>query len=129
VESPYSIAAAEGIASLCIVSAVTITGQAGVPLSEPLKNTVRQPIDLASAKVPVGRVHVIAERCKQCNFCITYCPTQVLEYSEDINAKGYHYPVVASGKEESCVHCKFCDLICPELAIFTTEADADDNDG
>ena len=96
------------------------------PLPDSLENTARQPIDLASAKVPVGRVHVIAERCKQCNFCITYCPTQVLEYSEEINAKGYHYPVVASGKEQSCVHCRFCDLICPELAIFTSESGADD---
>ena len=50
----------------------------------------------------------------------------MLEYSEDINAKGYHYPVVAKGKERSCVHCRFCDLICPELAIFTSEEEADD---
>ena len=90
-------------------------------MPESLKDAARQPMDLASAKVPVGQVHVIAERCKQCNFCINYCPTQVLEYSVEINAKGYHYPVVAKGKESSCVHCKFCDLICPELAIFTTE--------
>ena len=96
------------------------------PLPDSLENTARQPIDLASAKVPVGRVHVIAERCKQCNFCITYCPTQVLEYSREINAKGYHFPVVASGKERSCVNCRFCDLICPELAIFTSETGADD---
>jgi len=97
-------------------------------LPESLKNAVRQPIDLASAKVPVGRVHVIAERCKQCDFCINYCPTNVLEYSDNINAKGYHYPVVAKGKEMSCVHCKFCDLICPELAIFTSELEAGDGE-
>ncbi len=90
-------------------------------MSEIPKNTVRQPMDLASAQVPVGRVHIIAERCKQCNFCITYCPTQVLEYAEETNVKGYHFPIVAAGKENSCVHCKFCDLICPELAIFTTD--------
>ena len=90
-------------------------------MPESAKNAGRQPMDLASAQVPVGRVHVISERCKQCNFCINYCPTKVLEYSEDINAKGYHYPVVSAGKESSCVHCKFCDLICPELAIFTTD--------
>ena len=95
-----------------------------------MKSTARQPMDLTAAKVPVGRVHVIAERCKQCNFCINYCPTEVLEYSEDINAKGYHYPVVAEGKEMSCVHCKFCDLICPELAIFTTDMSEEQvNDG
>ena len=84
-------------------------------------NSGRQPMDLSSAQVPVGRVHVIAARCKQCNFCINYCPTKVLEYSDEINAKGYHFPIVAKGKEMACVHCRFCDLICPELAIFTTE--------
>ena len=95
-------------------------------MPETLKNSARLPIDIASAKVPVGQVHVISERCKQCNFCINYCPTQVLEYSEEINAKGYHFPIVAEGKESSCVHCRFCDLICPELAIFTTELEAGD---
>ena len=97
-------------------------------MPEMLKNAARQPIDIDAAKVPVGRVHVIAERCKQCNFCINYCPTKVLEYSTEINAKGYHFPIVARGKERSCVHCKFCDLICPELAIFTTDT-ADDDAG
>ncbi len=66
-------------------------------------------------------MHVIAERCKECGFCISYCPTDVLVYSDDINAKGYHYPIVAGGKETACVNCDFCDLICPELAIYTTE--------
>ena len=88
---------------------------------------VREPIDLPQAQVPLGRVHVIVERCKQCNFCIKYCPTEVLEYSEDINAKGYHFPIVAEGKEFACVNCRFCDLICPELAIYTPEiTDGDD---
>jgi 2-oxoglutarate ferredoxin oxidoreductase subunit delta len=91
-------------------------------MTEAANNVGRQPMDIAAAKVPAGRVHIIAERCKQCNFCITYCPTQVLEYSPDINAKGYHFPVVAAGKENACVNCRFCDLICPELAIFTTDA-------
>ncbi|MDH5345132.1 MAG: 4Fe-4S binding protein, partial [Gammaproteobacteria bacterium] len=72
-------------------------------MPEALRSKARQPMDLASAKVPVGRVHVIAERCKQCNFCINYCPTSVLEYSTEINAKGYHFPQVAAGKETSCV--------------------------
>jgi ferredoxin len=68
-------------------------------------------MDLPLAQVPLGRVHVIAERCKQCDFCISYCPTDVLSYSDDINAKGYHYP-------------------CPELAIYTTEVvDEEDTQG
>jgi 2-oxoglutarate ferredoxin oxidoreductase subunit delta len=89
-------------------------------MSKPTEKITRQPMDLDLAQVPVGRVHVIKERCKECDFCITYCPTDVLVYSEDANFKGYHYPKVAEGKESSCVLCRFCDLVCPELAIFTT---------
>lgn len=98
-------------------------------MPDALKNAVREPMDLASAKVPVGQVHIISERCKQCNFCINYCPTKVLEYSSDTNAKGYHFPMVAAGKEMSCVNCRFCDLICPELAIFTTDMTAEGDAG
>ena len=85
----------------------------------------RVPMDIARAQVPEGRVHVIVDRCKQCDFCITYCPTEVLVYSPETNARGYHFPIVADGKESSCIRCQFCDLICPELAIFTTDAAAE----
>ncbi len=99
-------------------------------MTKSVVNLKRQPMDLTLAQVPEGRVHVIAERCKQCDFCITYCPTEVLIYSDDTNAKGYHYPMVAEGKESACVHCRFCDLICPELAIYTTDvADEEDASG
>lgn len=81
----------------------------------------RVPIDAASIHVPRGQVYTIPSRCKGCNFCIEFCPKEVLEFSEGINNKGYHYPVVAKGKEDQCIHCRFCDLICPELAIFTRE--------
>lgn len=86
---------------------------------DPTKSRSRQPMDLAKAQVPLGQVYVIPERCKECGYCVSYCPEKVLSYSEDINIKGYHYPVVTSGKEDACVHCGFCDLICPELAIYT----------
>lgn len=94
-------------------------------LTKSVANAKRQPMDLSTAQVPRGNVHVIAERCKECSFCINYCPAEVLVYSDAINAKGYHYPVVAEGKQSACVHCRFCDLICPELAIFTTDATDD----
>ena len=92
-------------------------------MSESQNQAGRIPMDLGLARVPRGRVHVIPERCKQCDFCITYCPTDVLAYAEDSNAKGYHFPMVAEGKESACIRCRFCDLICPELAIFTSDAD------
>jgi 2-oxoglutarate ferredoxin oxidoreductase subunit delta len=69
-------------------------------------------------------VFLIPERCKGCNICVHLCPSQVLQVSEAVNAKGYHLPEIAPGKEEACVHCQFCSLICPEFAIFTCEVPA-----
>lgn len=88
---------------------------------EPSDNGSRQPMDLAQARVPLGQVYVIPERCKECGYCVAYCPEQVLSFSQDINVKGFHYPVVTEGKGAACIHCGFCDLICPELAVYTVE--------
>ncbi len=85
-------------------------------------------MDMPRARVPRGTVHVIAGRCKECSYCVVYCPENVLEYSKDTNDKGYHYPVVAQDKAAACVYCKFCDLICPELAIYTTDASGADDE-
>jgi 2-oxoglutarate ferredoxin oxidoreductase subunit delta len=79
----------------------------------------RVPIDLETIITPRGQVYIIPERCKECELCIVFCPEDVLYSSDQTNAKGYHYPDVAAGKEESCVHCEFCALVCPEFAIFT----------
>ena len=95
---------------------------------DPANKPLRQPMDLDRASVPLGEVHVIAERCKECGYCIEYCPSQVLVYSTEINSRGYHFPLVAEDKTSACVLCKFCDLICPELAIHTSEA-GDEEEG
>lgn len=78
----------------------------------------RRPLDSHKAKVPVGQVHIIADRCKGCGFCIEYCPRGVLAEAEVFNVKGYHPPEVVKGDE--CVNCGLCELICPEFAIFST---------
>ncbi len=83
--------------------------------------SLRKPVDSGAVRIPVGQVYVIPERCKGCRFCIEFCPEQVLAESVDMNAKGYHYPVVAEGKEQACVDCDFCKLVCPEFAIYTEE--------
>lgn len=79
----------------------------------------RVPIDLELITTPRGQVYLIPERCKGCELCVEFCPEDVLYTSDLTNAKGYHYPEVAAGKEDSCVHCEFCSLVCPEFAIFT----------
>ncbi len=81
----------------------------------------RRPLDSDRVAVPIGQVFVITERCKGCNFCVEFCPEEVLVESTGMNAKGYHYPVVAPGKESACINCAFCKLVCPEFAIYTEE--------
>ena len=82
---------------------------------------VRQPLSQTLLRIPRGQVFILPERCKGCRFCIDFCPKDVLEESPDMNHKGYHYAVVAAGKEEDCVRCGFCELVCPEFAIYAEE--------
>jgi len=84
-----------------------------------MKVYARTPLDLNKVSIPRGQVYVIPERCKGCKICIQFCPKNVLEISPETNTKGYHFPEIADGRENECVHCEFCTLICPEFAIFT----------
>ena len=81
---------------------------------------VRQPIKV-NAPAPVARIYIIPERCKECTYCWTFCPHEVLEISNETNASGYRHPQVKAGKENDCVDCRMCAWICPEFAIYTTE--------
>ena len=87
----------------------------------PWAEIVRQPIDQRKFPTPRGQVYVLPERCKECTYCWEYCPKDVLEPSERPNAKGYRYPQIAPGKEDTCVDCGMCTWICPEFAIYTVE--------
>jgi 2-oxoglutarate ferredoxin oxidoreductase subunit delta len=80
----------------------------------------RVPLDDAEIDVAKGDVHIIADRCKGCGYCIEFCPKRVLEFSDEFNAKGYHPPTAI--KPEDCVNCHYCEIICPEFAIFSVEA-------
>ncbi len=85
----------------------------------------RIPLDIEKVSVPRGMVYIIPERCKGCEICVHLCPQEVLQVSTLSNEKGYHYPDIAPGKENACVHCEFCTLVCPEFAIFTLPVDGD----
>lgn len=86
-----------------------------------MKVFARTPLNLQKMIVPRGQVYIIPERCKGCRLCIEFCPREVLQEATEINAKGYHYPELAPGKEGDCIHCQFCTMICPEFAIYTEE--------
>jgi 2-oxoglutarate ferredoxin oxidoreductase subunit delta len=82
---------------------------------------LRIPINGDKFRKPLGQVYIIPERCKECNYCWTFCPNEVLELSDEINANGYRHPRVKRGKENDCVNCGMCTWICPDFAIFSVE--------
>jgi 2-oxoglutarate ferredoxin oxidoreductase subunit delta len=63
-----------------------------------------------------GTVVVKMNQCKGCSYCLDFCPSECLEFSQDFNAKGYHYPVLV--RPEDCTGCDLCGLYCPDFAIF-----------
>ena len=68
------------------------------------------------SKGPRGKVFISTELCKGCGFCIEFCPTNVLDFSDTFNAKGYHPPY--SARPENCTGCDLCGIYCPDFAIF-----------
>ncbi len=55
------------------------------------------------------------ERCKECGYCIKFCPRGVLAKGKELNKKGY-LPV-AVVDDEKCIACATCAKVCPEAAI------------
>ncbi len=63
-----------------------------------------------------GEVEINVDRCKGCGFCIEFCPTHTLEFSNDFNVLGYHYPLRL--EDIDCTGCDQCGAFCPDFAIF-----------
>jgi len=61
-----------------------------------------------------GTVVINKELCKGCDLCIDACPPNVLVMTKhDVNARGYHYPLLLAG----CTGCKACSQICPDFVF------------
>ena len=68
------------------------------------------------AKKGRGTVNVSAQTCKGCAYCIDFCPTKCLEFSQEYNTKGYHFPMLV--RPEDCSGCNLCGMYCPDFAIY-----------
>ena len=64
----------------------------------------------------MGSVAIDAVRCKGCGRCIVECPRDLIEYSHDLNERGYRY-VVFKGTPEECSGCSLCAIACPDEGI------------
>jgi 2-oxoglutarate ferredoxin oxidoreductase subunit delta len=79
----------------------------------------RKPLDAEKVIRPKAEIHILKDQCKECGYCISFCPMKVLEESNEINARGVHPPKVVD--ESKCIICDFCTSVCPDFAIFVVE--------
>ncbi|MGQ9732644.1 MAG: 4Fe-4S binding protein [Candidatus Zipacnadales bacterium] len=60
-------------------------------------------------------VIIHSERCKQCGWCVQYCPQGNLQVGEATNTRGYHPVEVVD--QANCTGCGQCALVCPDVCI------------
>ncbi len=58
-------------------------------------------------------VTVFPAWCKGCGICVEFCPSNVLELSDEGKS------VVV--REDDCIRCGFCELHCPDFAIVVKD--------
>ncbi len=78
--------------------------------------TEKKSKDILVNQTEKGELVIMPERCKGCNFCIEFCPLQVLESSKELNSLGYLPPRLKANSR--CTTCAFCQWVCPDFAIY-----------
>ena len=65
----------------------------------------------------MNEVRINTERCKECGYCIRYCPKGCLKKGDAINKRGYYAPVYEAA---NCIGCGICAQVCPDtvLAVY-----------
>ena len=66
-------------------------------------------------------VKIDFDRCKECGYCIKFCPKGVLSKGTKVNKKGYYPPVelvqLGTSPIQGCIACGTCARVCPDTAI------------
>ena len=78
----------------------------------------RKTLDRDRIKPGRYQIRVLKDRCKECGFCIEFCPQKALSKSSEINSHGYH--IICLDSSDKCTGCNICAMICPEFAVIVT---------
>ncbi len=60
-------------------------------------------------------INVEQRYCKNCGYCIRFCPKQILKFSDERNRRG-RFDLTVSDPDK-CISCAICATVCPEGAI------------
>jgi 2-oxoglutarate ferredoxin oxidoreductase subunit delta len=66
---------------------------------------------------PIGKVTFNEDVCKGCGLCMEACPKHIIQFSDKLNLKGYHFATVSDEAMDECIACTFCAIMCPDVAI------------
>ena len=67
-----------------------------------------------------GAIVVDTVLCKGCGVCIEACPTNVISFAKEVNAKGFNFAVPS--KPDLCIGCANCAVVCPDTCITVYRA-------
>ena len=68
-------------------------------------------------------IEIDAERCKGCYLCITACPHDLIEKSDQLNRAGCYPACPKELAQCKCTACGLCWQMCPDCAIEVFKAD------
>ena len=60
-------------------------------------------------------VFIEKDACKGCGICIMVCPKNILEFTDELNQKGFQYPELTHA--DKCILCENCMIYCPDFAV------------
>lgn len=65
----------------------------------------------------MARVTFREDLCKGCGLCLEVCPKRIIQFSRQLNLKGYYSATVPDEDLNQCIGCTFCAIMCPDVAI------------
>ena len=82
----------------------------------------RTPILPPPSHLKKYEIFIDSEQCDGCEICLSFCPKEIIEISEEkFNSRMLHYAIVV--KPEECAGCKQCERLCPTVSLYILETD------